>query len=511
VPAPRRFTPTAPFLTLTLTRRIALSLVAITILLVIPTVYGLVALRDLHQIAQEIRTRDAEGALVLGRLQTALADAENWERVYTALRAEATDERQSAGRRLSTAVARGDSALHRLGQLEYDEAVAPAEAQWERFGGAVKVLKDRVEDGALDEADQVRQEEVLPALDAFRVTLDPIASALDRTGEEQIRRAQTVAAGAVTTTMVGLVIALALAMFVAVTLARSILRPIRDLRGDMATVAEGDFEPESRLSEDREDEIGELVRSFRTMTDRLAELDRLKAEFVSVASHELKTPLSVIHGYLALMQDGIYGELTDEQLQTISATRSQADRLGRLIQQLLDISRFEAGGARLEVREIALEDFLGELAESFQVLAHQNEIDFRLEMGDSVPTSIRGDAERLNEVFGNLLSNAFKFTQRGGRIRLRAAAANGNGVQVEVDDSGVGIPSDKLPRIFEKFFQVDNEAQPRSVGSGLGLAIARELVEAHGGTITADSREGEGTLFRVILPEEPPPPADDAA
>jgi signal transduction histidine kinase len=239
------------------------------------------------------------------------------------------------------------------------------------------------------------------------------------------------------------------------------------------------------------------------MTRRLLELDRLKAEFVSVASHEIKTPLSVIRGYVTLLADGIYGPVNDRQKTTLEAVNAQTDRLTRLVHRLLDVSRFEAGGGRLELRDIDLAAFFRELTSGFQVLAGQNGIEFPVRLADDLPATIHGDEDRLNEVLGNLLSNAFKFTTQGGTIRVDAQRCDG-GICVEVEDTGVGIPPDQLPRVFEKFYQVDNEAQPRSVGSGLGLAISREIVEAHGGTITAESQVGRGTRFSVFLPERPP-------
>src|SRR5690606_28012520 len=206
---------------------------------------------------------------------------------------------------------------------------------------------------------------------------------------------------------------------------------------------------------ERPDEIGDLAHSFHRMTEQLAELDRLKAEFVSVASHELKTPLSVIKGYLSLLLDGIYGEISEEQRKILSSVGDQTDRLARLIQQLLDVSRFEAGGGRLEIHTIELRPFLEELATSFEALAVQNEIDFAIRLGPDLPETIEGDADRLNEVVGNLLSNAFKFTPRNGRIRMRAGRADG-GIGIAISDTGVGVPQDKITRIFEKFFQVEN-------------------------------------------------------
>jgi signal transduction histidine kinase len=216
----------------------------------------------------------------------------------------------------------------------------------------------------------------------------------------------------------------------------------------------------------------------------------------------------VIRGYVSLLADGIYGEVTDQQKKTLESVSDQVDRLTRLVHRLLDISRFEAGGGRLELRRINVRDFLDELTGGFHVLAFQNGIDFTVNVAGDAPVNVEADADRLNEVLGNILSNAFKFTERGGRISLDARR-DGAGLAVEVRDTGVGIPPDKLPKIFEKFYQVENAAQPRSAGSGLGLAIAKEIVEAHGGTISAASEVGKGTRFRVTLPERPPVPQAD--
>jgi signal transduction histidine kinase len=239
------------------------------------------------------------------------------------------------------------------------------------------------------------------------------------------------------------------------------------------------------------------------MTTRLAELDRLKAEFMSVASHEIKTPLNVIKGYASLLHDGIYGSVSDEQQKALASVIGQTDHLTRLVKRLLDISRLEAGSGGMDFRAIEFPHWVSELAAGFEVLAHQSNANFAVEMDGPLPQTIVGDPDRLAEVVGNLMSNACKLTPPEGPIRLRVAAQPGE-VLLEVVDSGVGIPADKLPRIFEKFFQVDNEAQPRSAGSGLGLAIAREIVEGHGGTISASSKPGRGTTFRVVLPEQPP-------
>jgi len=487
---------------MSLRQRIVLTLVAIACILVAPAVYGVLSLRELHGVARALRYRDAVGSLALGRLQAAVGEVEYAERIYLALQGE--DARLD----VEQGIQEGAVELRALEAAGYGPQVRPAARAWDALVRAVRREQALIASGDIQAADEFRARTVDPAFTAMNRSLEPIGHAINRGSAESVKQAEEVARRATTTTALALVAALTLTLLIGGWLTRTLLRPIDQLRRGMAEVAEGDFEPETRIEAERADELGDLARSFRSMTQQLAELDRLKAEFVSVASHEIKTPLSVIRGYVSLLLDGIYGPVSEPQQKTLGAVSDQTDRLARLVQRLLDISRFEAGGGRLELREIPLRPFLQELADGFDVLAYQNEIDFALEVADDLPATIVGDPDRLNEVLGNLLSNAFKFTPRGGQIRLAARSGRGD-VVIEVGDTGVGIPQDKLPKIFEKFFQVENEAQPRSVGSGLGLAIAREIVEAHGGTITAESRVGRGTTFRVVLP--PRPPAANAA
>jgi signal transduction histidine kinase len=224
---------------------------------------------------------------------------------------------------------------------------------------------------------------------------------------------------------------------------------------------------------------------------------------VGVASHELKTPINVIIGYLELLQEGIFGELTSKQKEILFTIAKQANGLTRLVKRLLDISRFEASGGKLELRHVDLERLLKTLESSFSVLAMQRDIAFSVEHGPGLPSKVYWDEDRINEVLGNLISNAFKFTPRGGRVALSVAAADGN-VVITVADTGAGISPAQLPHIFDKFYQADNQAQAASKGTGLGLAIAKEIVEAHGGHTAVESRVGEGTTFVVTLPIEAP-------
>jgi signal transduction histidine kinase len=292
---------------------------------------------------------------------------------------------------------------------------------------------------------------------------------------------------------------------------RALTTPVIRLQGAMAAVADGRFRIPDDLPYERRDEIGSVSRSFRSMTHRLAELDRMKAEFMSIATHELKTPINVISGYAELLQERVYGVVNDRQDEALAAVRDQARLLTTLVNQLLDISRLEAGGLRVQMREVELADFFVRIQRSFGPLAERKGIAFRLELDPALPQAIPMDADRLrDQVLGNIISNAVKFTPEGGQIVLRSRPMQ-DAVAIEVEDTGHGIPADKLPHIFDKFYQVGEQA--RSKGAGLGLAIAREVIEAHGGHITAESAPGRGSTFRIVLPlaHAPAPPAEAAA
>jgi len=493
-----------------LRQRIVLTLVGITVVLAIPAAYGLLALEEIHAITDRLnQQRVATGAL--GDLRNAVETASDAQRRYVVLipppGLDVGEPVDPSGPRnqvdsASLAAARALEVLRTQAAGVYADPSAPAARLWSRIVANVRRERRMLETGARDSAAVMRQ-----TLEQQFSEMDPRLNRIERaiagqTGRD-LEQAESVARRAASTTLMALALALAATIIIGALLTRTLLRPIALLRRGMATVAEGDFDPNVRIPRERPDELGDLARSFSTMTEQLRELDRLKAEFVSVASHEIKTPLSVIRGYVTLLADGIYGEVNEQQTKTLEAVSAQTDRLTRLVHRLLDVSRFEAGGARLELREIQLRPFFEELTADFRVLAVQKGIDFPVRLADDLPGTLVADEDRLNEVLGNLLSNAFKFTAEGGTIQVEARRSDG-GMQVEVRDTGVGIPPDKLPHVFEKFYQVENEAQPRSVGSGLGLAIAREIVEAHGGTIGAESEVGRGTRFRVFLPDRPP-------
>jgi PAS domain S-box-containing protein len=233
----------------------------------------------------------------------------------------------------------------------------------------------------------------------------------------------------------------------------------------------------------------------RDITER-KELERLKSDFISTVSHELRTPLTSIKGYVDLVLAGDVGPLTPEQKEFLTIVSQNTTRLTELINDLLEIERLESGRIEFEFAELDLAEVLENVARSLHVNAEQKGLEFLTEIPSGL--KVRGDRERLAQVFLNLLSNAIKYTPAG-TVELRAHQED-DAVVVEVRDTGIGISESDLQKLFQKFFRSDNPYVRKVGGTGLGLSIAKAIVERHGGTITVTSQLGQGSTFTVRLP-----------
>lgn len=481
---------------MTLRARLAAGLLAIAVVLVIPLGLALRSLEDLHQSALALRDKEFAGSLLLGRIRVGTEDLRRAEDALLFVHDSASERRMS--HQITTLVAMADS----LESFSLDSAarnlrgaVATVSSVANREYGAALARRTSL-------ADSLSATGVRPAISEMERWIGDAERSLRERSRDRVASAADAAEQARQFAGALLLFAAGLATAIAVWLTHSISGPVQDLEAGMEAVANGDFGHRLTIAPRRRDEFGRLATSYDTMARQLTELDRLKAEFVSVASHELKTPVNVLLGYLQLLQDGGYGELTPRQREICHTLEVQCVSIGRLVKQLLDVSRFEAGGGRLDPRPFALGDFLDDLEASFRVLALQRSVEFTVSHDPELPSQVAWDRDRISEVLGNLLSNAFKFTPSGGRIRLTAHAAD-DSVQMVVRDTGPGIPAEQLPRIFDKFYRADN--QPASAdGTGLGLAIAKNIVDAHRGTINVDSTPGAGATFTITLPKALP-------
>ena len=257
---------------------------------------------------------------------------------------------------------------------------------------------------------------------------------------------------------------------------------------------------------DRKGRMIGTSRIARDITDRKL-LDRMKDEFVGTVSHELRTPLTAIKGFIELVLDGDAGPVADTQREFLEVAARNADRLGALINDILDVSRIESQRLAIRTEPTDLVAVLKEVAATFRVMAHNKGLTLRQDVAN-LPKVV-GDSARLVQVFSNLVSNAIKYTPQG-EVGIRAVAVH-NGVEVVVHDSGIGLTDEEQTQLFTKFFRGRNPVVTESGGTGLGLVIVKAIVEKHHGTINVESRPGEGTRFRVVLPIVPSAPAEPAA
>jgi signal transduction histidine kinase len=248
-------------------------------------------------------------------------------------------------------------------------------------------------------------------------------------------------------------------------------------------------------------ELERLNRELKAANERLQELDRLKSAFVSIVSHELRTPMTSIKGYVENILDGLAGGLTEKQSYYLTRVKLNTERLTRMVNDLLDLSRLEDPEKRADFLRpvpMSIRDLTAEVVESFQTMARQRSIAVLIDSPASLPF-IRGDRDKLHRVLTNLIGNAVKFTPPGGEVRIETVARGDQSLEVCISDTGCGIPPHEHGKVFDKFFRgaaIPEEAR----GAGLGLAITKSLVELHGGRIWLESSPGKGSRFFFLLP-----------
>jgi signal transduction histidine kinase len=252
--------------------------------------------------------------------------------------------------------------------------------------------------------------------------------------------------------------------------------------------------------------IAALLHELETSVDRLSstneelrELDKLRDEFTSNITHELKTPLVTTKGYTEMLLSGELGVITDTQRRSLKVVLKNVGRLIELIDQILQFRRLATAPLPRQLRPFALRQILGDIEQNFQPQIREGQFDFFLELPDRM-VMVVADRPRIERVFTNLISNALKFTPQGGRIRVRVSEPRNGRVDVAVEDTGCGIPKEAQKHIFDRYRQSDGSVRRRFGGTGLGLAIVKRILQAHGARITVESEIGKGSTFRFTLP-----------
>ena len=293
-----------------------------------------------------------------------------------------------------------------------------------------------------------------------------------------------------------------LALLLGFVLSWSLIGPIQRIDSRLAAIASGNFS--GHVDVTNRDELGALAANVNRMNDELQRLyreletaSRHKSEFLANMSHELRTPLNAIIGFSQVLRDGLFGEVNAKQEEYLEDILTSGHHLLALINDVLDLSKVEAGQVQLELAPFSIEDALERGVSMVREQATKNGVHLTLHANGSLDV-VTGDERRVRQVIFNLLSNAVKFTSAGGSVDVTATRANGE-VRVSVADTGPGITEDDLGRIFEEFQQTEAGARQHE-GTGLGLALSKRFVEMHGGRIWCDSEVGKGSTFVFTIP-----------
>ncbi len=275
--------------------------------------------------------------------------------------------------------------------------------------------------------------------------------------------------------------------------AGGIVSPLREMVAATNRMARGDYR--ATVTATSADEVGELARAFNAMAAQLAEVDRERRDLIAMVSHELRTPITALQANLENIVDGV----SDPDTELLATMLTQTERLGRLVSQLLDLSRLESGAIPLEAEPVPLHALAREAAQ--EIALHRPGCPVQIDI-QPPDLTVTGDRERLHQVLANLLDNATRFSPDGASVDVRALGDNGH-IRLEVIDRGPGIPDGDATRIFERYQRGSHSRSTESGGTGLGLAIAQWIVELHGGTIHAAGVDPTGCRLIVELPSRP--------
>jgi signal transduction histidine kinase len=408
-----------------------------------------------------------------------------------------------------------DATLRQLNQFGYDldrlqfvaqdevEILGRVRKDYEAFIAVVSESIELIRAGKVAQGREAQLGRAGPLADRLeRLTNELVnkaeAEMLARVDEsaEAYRRSQVLVIGFAVGSLL-----LALGLGYAISL--SLIGPVKRMDERFSEIAAGNFS--GRVTIPNRDEFGALAENLNRMNDELGRLyrqietaNRHKSEFLANMSHELRTPLNAVIGFAEVLKERLFGELNEKQADYVNDIHGSGKHLLSLINDILDLSKIEAGRMELEISEFDLPALLETALTLVRERATRHGVALKLEI-DPTLGLWRGDERKLKQVMLNLLSNAVKFTPEAGEIRV-ASRLNGAAVEVSVADTGIGIAPQDQPFVFDEFRQVGNDRARKAEGTGLGLALAKKFVELHGGTIRLESAPGRGSTFTFTLP-----------
>jgi len=289
---------------------------------------------------------------------------------------------------------------------------------------------------------------------------------------------------------------------VSIIVSRRITKPMTQIAQGVEQIRSGDLDAQLVVSS--KDEIGlvamavnELVQKLKSDIIQLKKLEQVRSQFLGNVSHELRTPIFAVQGYLETLLDGAVDDPSVNR-SFLEKAQSNLSRLNALLEDLINISQIESGEMKMSLRYFRVNEFLDSVGKDYESLATGRNVTLKLSLNTRDDDEVFGDKDRLRQVLSNLISNAINYNKPGGEVVI-TSEKDEYGIHLSIKDTGVGIPLEHLPRIFERFYRVDNNRSREVGGTGLGLAIVKHIVEAHGSRVQVESTMGQGSIFRFLL------------
>lgn len=507
-----------------ITTRIALGLTVLAGLMVAALAYQVRTVNQLQGITEDLSRTNVEAA----RISILLAQELEGVREFASKSLVLADSGYVAQwQTWEDAVSRD---LARLAALDLDAgeeaAVQAVQDDWDRYLSEIAPLRMASELWPTDDGLFLTLDRIDELVDGLRLGVENVIDENQAWVAQQAETSALVGQRATRVSWLAALAAIALGLLICVILYLSISGPLKRLTRGTREIAEGRFA--HRLPTGGRTELSALAGDFNRMAARLDEVEEMKRDFVSHVSHELKGPLAAIQETILILLERIPGPLTDKQAQLLALSRQSANRLSGMISNLLEISRIEGGGMRLDMGWVDPEELVQDVVDEMGPLSRAKSltVEVAVEKGDPVQGNgsqgpafpISADRDRLQEVVGNLLGNAIKFSPRGSTIRIRVRGLTDwprplpgrvlsrlRGEEppfllLEVEDEGPGIPEGHREGVFQKFYQIQRGVRRDGQGVGLGLAISRNVIQAHGGAIWVREGSSGGAHFLALIP-----------
>jgi signal transduction histidine kinase len=408
-----------------------------------------------------------------------------------------------------------DATLRQLNQFGYDldrlqfvaqdevELFARVRRDYEEFIQVVTQAVELIREGRIAEGRELQLTRATPLADRLERLTNELVNKAEAEMVASVEASHAAYVDSQRALVVFAVVSIALALALGYGISSSLIGPVKQMETRMRELAGGDFS--KRVEVPNRDELGALATDLNRMSDQLGSLygqleaaSRHKSEFLANMSHELRTPLNAVIGFSEVLQEQMFGDLNDKQKEYVHDIHASGKHLLSLINDILDLSKIEAGKVELELSTFHLPSSLEGTLTLVRERATRHGIEVGLKVDDKLG-EIVADERKVRQVLLNLLSNAVKFTPDGGRVDVRAEAVD-SAVQIAVRDTGIGIAPEDQELIFEEFRQVGNDLFRKREGTGLGLTLARKFVELHGGRIWVQSELGKGSTFTFTLP-----------